>query len=172
MVALIPVTDDLSQLSSWMTTEQVTGVMVVLLSCVLAWGLEWSYVVVVHATSAMTMQVCLQGLSPASNAPCSPLHHSCTGAPLALGYYLLPAFLDVRLGMLLVMSMLRLMSMMALMFMLVRTVGINADVAVDWPQSLTSSYWYIGMSALFVLFLIITNVNIITNKSLFVPTSS
>jgi solute carrier family 35 protein E3 len=81
MVALIPVTDDLSQLSSWMTTEQVTGVMVVLLSCVLAWGLEWSYVVVVHATSAMTMQV---------------LGHVKTVCIIATGYLLFNAPLTKR----------------------------------------------------------------------------
>ena len=55
-IGLIFVTDDITQLPHWLETE-TTGILVLALSCLLAWGLEWSYVSVVDCTSAMTMQV-------------------------------------------------------------------------------------------------------------------
>eukprot|EP00669_Euglena_mutabilis_P009705 TRINITY_DN4551_c0_g1_i1.p1 TRINITY_DN4551_c0_g1~~TRINITY_DN4551_c0_g1_i1.p1 ORF type:complete len:385 (-),score=145.25 TRINITY_DN4551_c0_g1_i1:588-1712(-) len=54
---LIPITDDLLQLPDWWASSGWLGVNLVLLSCAVAWALEWSLVMVLQYTSAMSTQV-------------------------------------------------------------------------------------------------------------------
>ena len=50
-------TDDLTRIPAWLEEARFKGAGLVLLSCCIVWVLEWSSVMVVHLTSAMTMQV-------------------------------------------------------------------------------------------------------------------
>lgn len=47
------------KLSPWLRQPHHTaGLLVIALTCVIAWTLEWSHVSVVHHTSALTLQAC------------------------------------------------------------------------------------------------------------------
>eukprot|EP00667_Euglena_gracilis_P010981 EG_transcript_11191 len=54
---IIPITDDLNQLPGWLRDTTWLAVALVVLSCFIAWALEWSLVVVLNYTSAMSVQV-------------------------------------------------------------------------------------------------------------------
>ena len=55
---MIAFTDDLSQFRPWMQESLcIPGMVLIFVTCCIAWGLEWSHVSVVHYTSALTLQV-------------------------------------------------------------------------------------------------------------------
>ena len=58
MVPVIGFTDDLGQLPAWAGQDFcLVGLVLIALSCCIAWALEWTHVKVVELTSALTLQV-------------------------------------------------------------------------------------------------------------------
>ena len=58
--SMVLLTDDVTKFPQWLdhTPKWPWAFGLLLLSCLGVWALEWSSVMVVHVTSAMTMQVC------------------------------------------------------------------------------------------------------------------